>query len=59
MKKEESAQYHLRLPQRLKLDLEKRAERDRRSLNQHIVITLENVVEKERTEQLTVTDARA
>lgn len=57
MKKEESAQYHLRLPQRLKEALEKRAEKDRRSLNQHIVMTLEAVIKND-TKQLTVTDAR-
>jgi predicted HicB family RNase H-like nuclease len=57
MKQENIVPYNLRLPDTLKSRLTKRAKEDKRSLNQHIVMTLERDLERERSERREVVPA--
>jgi hypothetical protein len=43
MKQEKPVPYNLRMPAKLKAKLEKQAKAEKRSLNQYLVLTLENI----------------
>lgn len=48
---EAGTQYHLRLPLDLKTELELRAKRERRSLNQYLVILLESTLQNDSSKE--------
>lgn len=51
MAKEKEEQFHLRLPKPLKAKLKKQAREQRRSLNQYLVVKLEELAEGQLKEQ--------
>jgi hypothetical protein len=57
MKQEKTVPYNLRIPARLKTQLEKQAKSERRSLNQHIIVTLETVQQQAKQEQMATATA--
>jgi len=49
MDQEKKVPYNLRMPEKLKARLEKEARKERRSLNQYIVLVLEGTAQKSKT----------
>lgn len=51
MKQENIVAYNLRLPEKLKIAITKKAKKEKRSLNQHIVLLLEKYVQSDSEKQ--------